>query len=148
MRFASPFLLTDYHTLLTAACQQRGVSFNQKPEKERQMYSYDWITLVTLGLDRWQQDHPMAVSRTGAHKPAYLIELEAARQRHLAMAASRQDHSLQTAPLTGRRSVILQLFHRVTGRDSHGSGQSSCASEAQADCLSGSGCSSSERAAS
>lgn len=38
------------------------------------MYSYDWITLVTLGLDRWQQQRN--------RKPGYQIELEEVEARH------------------------------------------------------------------
>lgn len=43
------------------------------------MYSYDWIVLVTLGLDRWKQDHhPRNRSKAGCE-----AEFEAAKKRFL-----------------------------------------------------------------
>jgi hypothetical protein len=42
------------------------------------MYSYDWIVLVTLGLDRWTQTRPSRHHRQATHE----IEFEAAQQRH------------------------------------------------------------------
>lgn len=45
------------------------------------MLSYDWIVLITLGLDRWEnQRRPLA---------PHEIELEAARRRYQAQQAAR-----------------------------------------------------------
>jgi hypothetical protein len=42
------------------------------------MYSYDWIVLVTMGLDRWAQTRHTPAHRQATHE----IEFEAAQQRH------------------------------------------------------------------
>lgn len=58
------------------------------------MLSYDWIVLITLGLDRWEnQRRPLA---------PHEIELEAARRRHQAQQAARP----------ARPGLLQRLFNR------------------------------------
>ena len=60
------------------------------------MYSYDWIVLVTLGLDRWQAER-----QPGPHE----IELREARRRHQAGKQAK-------APGLGRKGLRARLFRR------------------------------------
>lgn len=55
------------------------------------MYSYDWITLVTLGLDRWQQDRH--------NKTGHQIELEEAAERHRQAQKNKPIEATQPKPL-------------------------------------------------
>ena len=58
------------------------------------MLSYDWIVLITLGLDRWEnQRRPLA---------PHEIELEAARRRHETQQVSRP----------ARPGLLQRLFSR------------------------------------
>lgn len=60
------------------------------------MYSYDWIVLVTLGLDRWERER-----RPSAHE----IEFREARQRH-------EERMRATAPEPVRKGLRARLFRR------------------------------------
>lgn len=62
------------------------------------MLSYDWIVLITLGLDRWEnQRRPLA---------PHEIEREQARMRHEA----------QQAAKPARRGLLQRLFSRRRAR--------------------------------
>ncbi|CUH98736.1 hypothetical protein PHA8399_00851 [Leisingera aquaemixtae] len=66
------------------------------------MLSYDWIVLITLGLDRWEhQRRPLA---------PHEIELEAARRRHTA----------QQAAKPARSGLLKRLFSRRRARPAPG----------------------------
>lgn len=70
------------------------------------MYSYDWITLVTLGLDRWKQDrHPAPQPNAG-----YMVELDAARDRHLAQLKLQSQMLASEQPEIRRRPTLLKIF--------------------------------------
>lgn len=53
------------------------------------MNSYDWIVMITLGLDRWQQDR-----RPSNHE----IELRACRLRHEARKKAAAEQAAQEPP--------------------------------------------------
>lgn len=65
------------------------------------MYSYDWIVLVTQGLDRWAQARPPA---------PHEIELREARARHEA-------ETRAAAPDSGRKRLRARLFRRRRGQE-------------------------------
>lgn len=66
------------------------------------MYSYDWIVLVTLGLDRWEQERP-----PGPHE----IELREARKQYEA-----ETRKAATVPRPARKGLRARLIRRRQGR--------------------------------
>jgi hypothetical protein len=108
------------------------------------MYSYDWIVLVTMGLDRWAQTRQRPAHRQATHE----IEFEAAHQRHrdqLKAAQSPIDPARKTPHRLGFGLSVLRHFR------SKGLASQSPVSElpqSQACLTSGAEACSSERAAS
>ncbi len=76
------------------------------------MYSYDWIVLVTLGLERWKQTRQTPPHRQATHE----IEFEAAQQRH-----GDQLKAAKTSPGPARKNpntaaVLMSQFRAFRSR--------------------------------
>lgn len=102
------------------------------------MYSYDWIVLVTLGLDRWRQTRQLPHHRQAAHE----IEFEAAQQRHRdltkaanATKAPQQNAQLRAGSLfAGFRHLRAKGFGRPRPVSDRAKPQACLASEGEACC--------------